>query len=67
VWAPATAFILRQDIPSRTSGRKILGFIEHRFTGDRHSHRLIEPRGMGLYDNALSAALRKQADQVQCR
>jgi 3',5'-cyclic AMP phosphodiesterase CpdA len=64
MWAPSTAFILRQDIPSRMRGRKVLGFIEHRFSGEQHSHRLIEPAGMGFYDNAFSLALRERIHQV---
>jgi 3',5'-cyclic AMP phosphodiesterase CpdA len=62
VWAPSTAFILLQKIGQPRAGDlKELGFIEHCFSGTLHSHRLVQPAGLTLYDNAFHAQLRKQA------
>lgn len=62
LWAPSTAFILLQKIGQPIAGSlKELGFLEHRFTGEQHSHRLVQPKGLTLYDNAFHAELRKRA------
>ena len=65
VWAPSTAFILKQGTPFPTDNYvQAPGFVIHAFGPDGHSHRLEQPGRLTLYDNALFHLLRAGANHA---